>query len=336
MSAGKPVQGSGEDHLIAHYFKPLAKHPGALGLADDTACFTPPQGFDLVLKTDPIIAGVHFFPDDAADAVARKALRVNLSDLAAKGAQPAGFLLAIALPSNIGADWLEAFARGLGEDADHFNCPLLGGDTDRTPGPLTISITVFGLVPSNTMIKRSGASAGDRIFVSGTLGDAALGLKLRLQPDLGQKFALDRKQREHLLNRYQVPEPRNALADDIRACASASMDISDGLAGDFTKLCRASGVTAEIDAARVPLSDAARVMVGRDAALIEAVLTGGDDYEILCTVPPKNVDAFRAAAAVRGIPVTEIGQISAGDQAPRFRGASGTPLIFEKPSYSHF
>src|SRR4051794_27365247 len=137
MGTGK----SGEEHLIARYFRPLATHPGAFGLLDDAATLTPPEGHDLVLKTDPIICGVHFFPDDPPEAVARKALRVNLSDLAAKGAQPYGFLLALALPRDIDAAWLEAFARGLGEDANAYGCHLLGGDTDRTPGPLTVAIT---------------------------------------------------------------------------------------------------------------------------------------------------------------------------------------------------
>ena len=173
------AQGSAEDRLIARYFKPLAKHPGAFGLADDAAAITPPAGHDLVLKTDGLIAGVHFFPDDPAEGVGRKALRVNLSDLAAKGAAPLGFLLAIALPKDFSEDWLAGFARGLGEDADAYGCPLLGGDTDSTPGPISISVAAFGTVPTGTMVKRSGAKVGDHVFVSGTIGDAALGLRVR-------------------------------------------------------------------------------------------------------------------------------------------------------------
>src|ERR1043166_293004 len=170
---------SAESRLIARYFRPLATHPGAFGLADDAAAITPPPGHDLVLKTDGLIGGVHFFPDDPADGVARKALRVNLSDLAAKGATPLGFLLAIALPKDFDPNWLAAFARGLGEDADTYNCLLLGGDTDQTPGPISISIAAFGTLPQGTMVRRSGATAGERVFVTGTIGDAALGLKLR-------------------------------------------------------------------------------------------------------------------------------------------------------------
>ena len=227
---------SGEDRLIARYFKPIATHPGALGLSDDAAFIKPPPGCDLVLKTDAIIGGVHFFPDDAAGAVASKALRVNLSDLAAKGAKPLGFLLSLALPKEIGDDWLGGFAEGLRGDAVLFGCPLFGGDTDRTPGPVTISIAMFGSVPEGTMVRRAGAKPGDRVFVSGTIGDAALGLALRK----GAAWKLSDAQRQHLMSRYLLPQPRNALAEAVRTHASAAMDVSDGLVGDFAKLCRAS------------------------------------------------------------------------------------------------
>src|SRR6185369_12653476 len=171
--------GSGEDRLIARHFKPIARHPGALGLTDDAAMLTPPPGHALIVTADAIVGGVHFFPGDPPDAIARKALRVNLSDLAAKGAQPAGFLLTIALPKGWGDAWLKAFARGLGADAKKFKCPLLGGDTVYTPGPVTISITALGSLPKGTMARRSGARVGDRVVVTGTIGDAALGLRLR-------------------------------------------------------------------------------------------------------------------------------------------------------------
>jgi thiamine-monophosphate kinase len=163
---------SGEERPIARYFRPLAKHPAALGLLDDTAALEPPAGCDLVLKTDGLISGVHFFPDDPEDAVGKKALRVNLSDLAAKGARPLGFLLALALPREVDPAWLELFARGLGEDAELFKCPLLGGDTDCTPGPLSISIAALGAVPHGKMVRRSGPRPGDRVVVTGTIGDA--------------------------------------------------------------------------------------------------------------------------------------------------------------------
>jgi thiamine-monophosphate kinase len=252
MMTDKAADLSGEERLIARYFRPLASHPGALGLDDDAAALMPPQGCDLVLKTDGLIGGVHFFPDDPADAVAKKALRVNLSDLAAKGARPLGFLLALALPQETGATWLELFARGLGEDADFFRCPLLGGDTDKTPGPITISIAALGTVEHGRMIRRSGAVAGDRVVVTGTIGDAALGLLLRGDPTTVKRWNLNRRQHDHLIARYLIPEPRTTITDLLRAHATAAMDVSDGLVGDLAKLCRASNAAAEIEIERVP------------------------------------------------------------------------------------
>ena len=294
---------SGEDRLIARYFLPIARHPGALGLRDDAAVLTPPQGCDLVLTTDAVIAGMHFMPDDPADAIARKALRVNLSDLAAKGATPLGHLLTLALPEGVGEDWLTAFARGLGEDAQHYGCPLLGGDTVRTPGPVSVSITALGALPGGAMVCRSGARPGDLVLVTGTIGDAALGLALRKDAAAAQRWALDAAMHGHLASRYLLPQPRNVLAETVRAHAHAAMDVSDGLAGDLGKLCRASGVAAEVDVARVPLSDAARQALAAEPALIETILTGGDDYEVLCTVAADKLNAFRAASKLAGMPV---------------------------------
>lgn len=322
---------SAEDRLIAHYFGPLATHPGALGLTDDAAFITPPKGCDLVLKTDAIIGGVHFFPDDSADTVASKALRVNLSDLAAKGARPLGFLVSLALPADIGADWLERFAQGLRADAALYACPLFGGDTDRTPGPIMVSIAMFGAVPEGTMVRRAGAKPGDLVFVSGTVGDAALGLHVRK----GADWKLSDMQRQHLVSRYLLPQPRNALAEAVRTHASAAMDVSDGLAGDLTKLCRVSQVAAQVDVARVPLSEAARAAIAGDPALLETALTGGDDFEIVCTVPPDKAEGFRAAAQAVRVPVTEIGVVAMGEGA-RFVSPDGKELAFKRLSFSHF
>ena len=322
---------SAEDRLIARFFKPLATHPGALGLSDDAAFITPPAGCDLVLKTDGIIGGVHFFPDDSAREVARKALRVNLSDLAAKGARPLGFLLTLALPKELGDAWLAEFAEGLRADATLFACPLFGGDTDRTPGPMTISIAMFGSVPSGTMVRRAGAKAGDRVFVTGTIGDAALGLALRK----GAAWKLTDAQRQHLLARYLLPQPRNALSTVVRTHASAAMDVSDGLAGDLAKLCRVSGVAADVTVADVPLSEAARAAIAAQPAMLETAFTGGDDYEIVCTVPAAKADSFRAAAKAANVPVTEIGGIVAGEGA-RVLGPDGKALAFKHASFSHF
>ena len=329
-------EGSAEDRLIARYFRPLATHPGALGLADDAAILVPPPGCDLVLKADAIIGGVHFFADDPAGAVGRKALRVNLSDLAAKGAKPVGFLLSLALPAGTPDAWLADFADGLRADAQFYGCPLLGGDTDRTPGPVMVSIAAFGTVPHGSMVRRSGAKPGDCVFVSGTIGDAALGVKLRREPALAARYQLEPRERDHLLARYLIPEPRVDLSEQIRLQASAAMDVSDGLAGDLAKLCAASGVSADVEIEQVPLSDAARRVVAVDEHARELAVTGGDDYEVVCTIAAENREAFRAAALASGVAVTEIGRIVAGRAAPRFRDRHGHPLEFAHPSFSHF
>jgi thiamine-monophosphate kinase len=332
----KPPAESREERLIARYFKPLATHPGALGLVDDAAVIAPPVGCDLVLKTDGVIAGVHFFLEDPPDTVAKKVLRMNLSDLAAKGAKPLGFLLALALPPGVGEAWLAPFARGLGEDAELFGCPLLGGDTDHTPGPISVSVAAFGAVPHGKMVQRAGAKPGDRVVVTGTIGDAALGLLLRRDPAAARRWDLAREQQDHLKDRYLLPQPRNAIAEALRAHASAAMDVSDGLAGDLAKLCRASGVAAEIESARVPLSDAARAALATEPALIETIVTGGDDYEVLATVPANDVEALRKQASTVGVAVTEIGAVIAGKGEACFLDAARKPLALAHPSFSHF
>jgi thiamine-monophosphate kinase len=329
-------QQSAEERLIARHFAPLAKHPGALGLSDDAAVVEPPPGCDLVLTTDGIIAGVHFFPDDAPDTVGRKALRVNLSDLAAKGATPLGFVLTLALPDGIGDAWLAPFARGLGADAQAFACPLLGGDTDRTPGPIAISIAAFGAVPHGQMLRRGGAKAGDRVVVTGTIGDAALGLLLRRDPRAAERWGLAEPDRNRLRARYLLPEPRNAIAEPLRRHASAAMDISDGLAGDLAKLCRASAVVAEVETARVPLSPAARAALAKEPALIETILTGGDDYEVLACVSAEHVESLRRETAAMEVAITEVGTLRAGDGEAHFLDPHGNRLSFTQASYSHF
>ncbi len=325
---------SAEDRLIARHFAPLAVEPGAFGLTDDAAVITPPPGSDLVVTTDGVIAGVHFFADDPPDKIARKVLRMNLSDLAGKGAKPIGFLISVSLPRTIDDPWIASFAAGLGEDAKHYACPLLGGDTDRTPGPIAASITAFGEVPKGAMVRRSTAKAGDSVVVTGTIGDSALGVRLRRDAKLAQSWRLTDAMRAHLQQRYLLPEPRNALAEAVLHHAGSAMDVSDGLAGDLAKLCRASGVAAEIDVARVPLSEAARTAIAADPALLETALTGGDDYEIALTLTPEKLPAFCAAADRAGVAVTEIGRIMAGQGARFIR--DGKPLAFARSSYSHF
>jgi thiamine-monophosphate kinase len=327
---------SAEDRLIARFFGPLATHPGALGLTDDAAALEPPPGHDLVLKTDAIVGNVHFLPDDPPDAIARKALRVNLSDLAAKGAWPLGFLLALAIPPEIEESWLQAFSDGLKVDCEEFNVPLFGGDTDRTNGPVTVAVFVLGAVPRGTMVRRSGARPGDAILVTGTIGDGALGLRLRQEPALAARWALTEADAGHLRARYRIPEPRLTLAEGIRTHASASMDVSDGLIGDLAKLCRVSGVSAEIEADRVPLSAGARAALRADAALIEPVLTGGDDFDSLCTIAPDRLASFLSAAKAVDVPVAQIGHVVGGTRPPVVRDRNGRVLAFTRSSFSHF
>jgi thiamine-monophosphate kinase len=251
--------------------------------------------------------------------------------LAAKGARPLGFLLSLALPKDIGDDWLTGFAEGLRSDALLFSCPLFGGDTDRTPGPITISIAMVGSVPEGAMVRRAGAKPGDKVFVSGSIGDAALGLALRK----GAGWKLSDAQRAHLTSRYLLPQPRNALAETVRTYATSAMDVSDGLVGDFTKLCRVSGVAAGIAAHNVPLSDAVKAVIAAEPSMLETALTGGDDYEIICTVPAAKAESFRSAAQAARVAVAEIGEIGAGEGV-RFLDAAGKTLAFKRASFSHF
>lgn len=331
---GTRVGASAEDALIARYFRPLATDPGAFGLIDDAAVLKS-HGDDIVVTTDAIVETVHFFPDDPPDTLARKALRVNLSDLAAKGAVPAGFVLSLALRQADDA-WLAPFARALGEDARAYVCPLLGGDTDHTPGLVTISITAFGRVPVDAMVRRSGGRVGDRLFVTGTIGDATLGLDVRRGGPVVAALADRPALREALIARYRLPQPRVALAGVLRDHASAAMDVSDGLAGDLAKLCAASGASARVEASAVPLSDGSRLALARGASTLETLLGGGDDYEILCAVPEGRCAAFMAAARAAEVAVSAIGSLIAGDAPPAFVDAQGRQLELSRPSYSHF
>lgn len=327
-SPGRPD----EDGLIARFFAPLAG-PGALGLRDDAACLSPRPGHDLVLTTDALVESVHFLPEDPPASIARKALGVNVSDLAAKGAEPAGFLLSIALPAFWTEDWLAAFAAGLGEASRDFSCPLLGGDTVKARGALTLSVTAIGEVPAGRMVRRTGARTGDVVCVTGTIGDAALGLKLRTAPRWAE--SLSGEERSHLADRYLHPQPRHQLARVLREHAHAAMDVSDGLAGDLAKMMRVSGVSASVEARKVPFSSAARRAMAAEPELFDLAVTGGDDYEILCTVPEKNLDSFLKEADSVGITVSAIGRVVAGHALPVFR-IDGSERRYDAGSFSHF
>ncbi|MFG1428386.1 thiamine-phosphate kinase [Roseixanthobacter glucoisosaccharinicivorans] len=327
--------GSGEDEFIGRFFRPIARDAAARGLLDDAAILTPPADCDLVLTKDAVVAGVHFFPDDPPASIARKVMRVNLSDLAAKGARPLGALLALALPRDVTGAWMEAFSAGLGADADVYGCPILGGDTVRTPGPLTLSITAFGAVPRGRFVPRTGARPDQAIVVSGTIGDAALGLQWRLDPARPGFAGLDAALIAHLADRYLHPQPRLALAGALRDHAAAGMDVSDGLVGDVAKMLAASGCGGRIHAGRVPLSAAARAAIAAEPALFATALTGGDDYEIAATLPFAEVDAFLAAAREAGIFCTVIGETRAEEGLDLLDGA-GNSMVLEQRSFSHF
>ena len=312
---------AGEFALIARYFAPLAG-AGGLGLLDDAALLTPPPGRDLVLSADAMVGGVHFFADDPPDLVARKLLRVNLSDLAAKGATPLGYLLTLSAPRGTPEAWFAGFASGLAADQRAFGIALLGGDTTATPGPVSLSLTAIGHVAPGGMVQRRGAQPGDGIWVTGTIGDGALGL-LVARGELHDPSG-------YLLDRYRLPRPRLGLA--IAGIASAAMDVSDGLVQDLGHLCRAPGLAAALDARAVPRSDAARA-AGEDR--LATCLTGGDDYELLLAVPAARTGALQAASGASGVPVTRIGAFRRGPPELRVT-LDGADMKLTQAGWSHF
>ncbi|HEX8164335.1 MAG TPA: thiamine-phosphate kinase [Beijerinckiaceae bacterium] len=329
MAGARP----GEDELIARYFAPIAGE-GALGLKDDAALLHPRPGHDLVVTADAVVSAVHFFADDPPGSIAQKALGVNVSDLAAKGAAPVGFVMTVTLPQDWTEAWLAAFCEGLGEASRAFACPLLGGDTVRGLDT-AVSITAFGEVPEGRMVRRTTARPGDRICVSGTIGDAALGLMLRRSAAQAWASGLSRDELAFLVDRYLHPRPRVALSPALLDHASAAMDVSDGLAGDLAKMMRASGTMATIAADDVPLSPAARAALAADPSLFDRLVTGGDDYEILATVRPGRLAAYLAASAAAGVATIAIGTVTEGQGLPVFR-RGGEERRYERGSYSHF
>jgi thiamine-monophosphate kinase len=323
-----------EAELIALLAPLAAGAEGALGLIDDCALLSPPEGCELVLKTDPVAEGVHFLADDAPEDVAWKALAVNVSDLAAKAARPLGYLMALAFPQAPRRAWAVRFAAGLLAAQQRFGCTLLGGDTDRRPGPLTVAITAIGAVDSGRMVQRATARAGDLMFASGTIGDAALGLALRLNPGQASGWGLAQSEVDWLRARFLRPQPRLALASALREHARAAMDVSDGLAKDAQRMCAASACAGRIALARVPLSPACAKALAAEPTLITRIVTGGDDYEVLAAVPPEKAPAFRAAAGAAGVPVTEIGSFGAGSDL-LLAGADGRPLTLARTGWDH-
>lgn len=320
-----------EFQMIAELFAPLAAgFPGALGLKDDAALLAAEPGTETVATVDAMVAGIHFLPDDPPELVARKLVRVNLSDLAAKGARPFAVLLAAAFPKGTDIAWLRRFAAGLGEDLRAFDVGLAGGDTVATSGPLTLSLTALGRVGQGRAVLRSGALPGDRLWVTGTIGDGALGL-LAAQGHL----AVGPEHAAYLTDRYRLPRPRVAAGRGLVGLASAGMDVSDGLIQDLGHLCRASGVSAVIEAAKVPLSAAARAALDADVSRLASVLTGGDDYELLFTAPPGADGAVERLARSVGHPITAIGVIAAGDGVTCV-DATGRPVALPQGGWRHF
>ncbi len=329
MTNGKADRRPGEFELIERLFVPLAQDaPGAFGLSDDVALLAPPPGHDIVLKTDAIVESVHFLHDDPPQTVAQKALRVNLSDLAAKGAVPAGYLMALLLPEWPDMAWLKAFARGLAHDQSEFGLSLMGGDTNATPGPLSVVISAFGLVPAGAIIRRAGAKVGDLVFVSGTVGDAAAGLAVL---KAGQSSAAH----EELIRRYRMPMPRLALGKALRGIASAALDVSDGLIADLAHMADVSHVRMTIDVPRIPLSASFQRFWGQSVDSVRRAATAGDDYEIAFTTPARCRDQVMAAAAQTGVPVSEIGRVEAG-QGVVLLDAAGNEVPLARTGFTHF
>jgi thiamine-monophosphate kinase len=311
--------------LIARHFRPLAG-AGALDLADDAALLDAPAGRQLVLAADAMVAGVHFLPDDPPETIGRKLLRVNLSDLAAMGAEPLGYLMTCAFPRGTPEEWIAAFAAGLAEDQRAFGLAVLGGDTVTIDGPACLSLTILGTVAPGAALRRVGARPGDDLWVSGTIGDGALGLLA-----LTGRIAMD----AHLAGRYRLPEPRLSLGSRLAGLAHAAMDVSDGLVQDLGHLARAGGCGAVLDAQAIPLSGAARSALHRDGALLPLVLTGGDDYELLFAADPAEAASIRGAADAAGVAVTRIGRFVPGEGVT-VMDPTGTPLDLPRGGWSHF
>ena len=321
----------GEFALIERYFKPLASAmPAALGLGDDAAILDPPAGFSLVATCDAIIAGVHFLAEDPPDRIARKLLRVNLSDLAAKGARPLGYLMTAALNETIDEGWLSSFVAGLGADQAEFGIGLLGGDTVRTSGPVALSLTALGTVPREKALLRSGAKAEDTIYVSGTIGDSALGLAVLT----GRLTGLEEAELRYLTDRYHLPQPRLRLGHALIGIGHGALDVSDGLVADLGHLAESSRLGAAIEVSKTPLSPAARRALDLKLTDYAALVTGGDDYEILFTAPNLSKQRIEDLAGELGIAVTPIGRMT---REPGVTvSEAGRQMILPRRGFTHF
>ncbi len=303
------MTGGDEFTIIRDLMAPLAHHPGARRLADDGAILAASSGMELAVTKDMMIEGVHFLADDPAELVARKLLRTNLSDLAAMGAQPCAYLLGFASDGRRERTWLEDFAGGLAHDQEVYGISLLGGDTVAAEGGLlTLSITAFGEVPVGISCARERAREGDVVAVTGTIGDAALGLLVSTGALRGLGNAVETR----LVSRYRLPQPRVSSGVALRGVIHGAIDISDGLLADASHLATASGVAMELAVEAIPYSEAATQAIRRDPALRDRALSGGDDYELLVTLAPGDVPRARSIARRCGTPLTAIGRCRKG------------------------
>jgi len=330
MPPSSAGEAAGEFERIRRYFAPLAG-PGGLGLLDDAALVDCRAGYRLVMTADAIVAGVHYLPEDPPDLVAKKLLRVNLSDLAAMGARPLHYLLTTALPGQLGTEWIAGFARGLEGDQRRFDIALLGGDSVATSGPAVLSLTAIGEVAAGTEIRRSGARVGDVVWISGTIGDAFLGLRVLR----GARPELSAEHRAALIARFQVPEPRVALGPALCGIAHAMIDVSDGLLADLGHICETSDVAAVVELEALPLSPAARAFVALDPEIASRLAAGGDDYELLFTAPREAAERIRGLGSRFDLPLTAIGRIEPG-AGVRLVDAGGRPIPVEVAGYRHF
>jgi thiamine-monophosphate kinase len=318
--------------LIARYFSPLAAGASeSFALGDDAALVPLVPRCDTVVSTDCMVSGVHFLDSDGPDRIARKLLRVNLSDIAAMGARPTGYLLALALPRQTGESWIAAFAAALADDQRRFGVHLLGGDTTATPDRLVATITAFGAVPHGQALRRNGARPGDAVFVSGTIGDAALGLAYKL----GKLGSLTARQALPLLERLHLPEPRLALGHRLLGIATAGLDVSDGLAQDIGHIARQSGLRIEIELSRMPLSPAGAFAVKMEPSRLLEMVSGGDDYELAFTAAPAAEPLLVALAGELGLPLTRVGRCLAG-AGVAVLDREGRELPLARTGYTHF
>lgn len=318
-----------EHARIARFFAPLAlDEPGSFSLEDDAAAIKPPAGQSLILTTDSVIAGIHVMPNASAEQVARKLVRRNLSDLAAMGAVPWRYLLNLHTPPGTTDAWFAEFAQTLAEEQENFGMVLIGGDSTSGPGPLHATLTCLGLIDGKPS-RRSGAKAGDALYVSGTIGDSALGLQL-----LKRKLKAPPQVRKFLTARYHQPLPRLALGAVLGGIASAVIDISDGLVADASRMAQASGLGVMIEREAVPLSGAAMTLVQKNPSLWETVLTGGDDYELCFTAPWSMTERVGKLAAKLKLPLTRIGSVTK-ERGVKLLDIGGKEIHVAQGGYEH-